>query len=581
VNTPTYDIFISYAREDLEWVRENLFLPLSGCRTRDGQRPRIFFDVGDEGIAIGVSFIDAICDAIERSEKVIPVYSLNYFREGKEGCLYELVKAHETDLLGKKLKLVPILKDPEAGEMVPFKVSHLNYWPVTSPDWFERLCKALDVTPTAERLGVTFLDQPTDVVVNHTLPPIRVMVHDSSGKPSQAQEEVRIEAAEGAIQGTTSVVTDGGIAVFEDLSMGVAGVQTRLIASGKGLEAGRSDRFTVLAPRADARYGKSGESGSSVPAPGEAVFFSSGEAMAVFGPDRITVWTPGGEPVLPPPGVPISTRPRVVRTSGSLLATADWRSGVQVVSADGSHYQWDLSASSGTAPVSGDLAIHEGSVFVGLWDGRLFRLSPGTEPSQELVHSSGIQALAISGDRILLADLDGQLCAYEGDTLVHRVDLEPLIWFVKPFPGCLVAAGEGSLFHLPLDSLQPLAENLSLDSVVATFDDTDLPILVDAHGRGVRIDEQLNVRAAFHTAPGAVPVSSDRRGELGVFLNRDGSRTLLVPGGHGPHRILFSHGSGTLAISPDGDRIALGDEDGVRILDQKELSSLIETMPGG
>ena len=575
-----YDIFISYAREDLEWVRENLYLPLSRCRTRDGRRPRIFFDVGDEGIAIGVSFIDAICDAIERSEKVIPVYSVNYFREGKEGCVYELAKAHETDLLGKKWKLVPILKDPEAKGQVPFTVSHLNYWPVASPDWFERLCKALEVIPSAERLSLAFLDQPPDVVANHTLPPIRVMVQDTTGGPVQAQEEVRIEAEDGGIQGTTSALTDRGIAVFEDLSMGVAGVHTRLVASGEGLETTRSETFFVLAPRAGPGAGVSDDSAVALPASGEAVFFSAGDAVAVMGPDRMTVWGLDGEPILGHPGIPLSARLRIVHRSGSLMAVADWRGGVHVIAADGSRDSWSLSASVDTPAIPGDIAIDGEAVYVGMWDGRLYKLTLGTDPSQELLHLGGIQSLATVEGQFFLADFTGRLCSYRAGNQIGQTELESLLWFVKPVPGSLMVAGEKGVYHVPIDSLLPLAEDLHIGEVVAAFDDTELPMLIDAMGRGIRIDEELNVRAAFHTAPGAVPVSSDHRGELGVFLNPDGSRTLLVPGKDGPHRILFSHANGTLAVSPAGDRVALGDGSSVRILDQRQLERLIQEAPG-
>lgn len=575
-----YDIFISYAREDLEWVRENLYLPLSRCRTRDGRRPRIFFDVGEEGIGIGVSFIDAICDAIERSAKVIPVYSVNYFREGKEGCLFELVKAHETDLLGKKLKLVPILKDLEAKEQVPFKVSHLNYWPATSPSWFGRLCHALDVAPSLERLSLAFLDQPEDVVVNHTLSPIRVMVQSAPGSPVQAQEEVHIQAEDAGIQGSTTVLTDGGIAVFDDLSMGVAGVRTRLVASGEGLETTKSERFFVLAPKADPGSALTRDPAAVLTARGEAVFFSSGSAVAVIGSDRITVWGLDGRPILRPPGLPLSARLRCVRRSGSLLAAADWKGTVHVLAADGSYQSWSLTALGGTPAIPGDIAIAGEVVYVGMWNGGLWKLGLGSEPSQELTHPAGIQALAVAQGRIFLADLDGRLCSYRDGVQVGGTDLESLLWFVKPFPGCLMVAGGRRIYHLPIDTLQPLAEDLRIEEVVAVFDDTELPLLIDARGRGIRIDEQLNIRAAFHTAAGAVPVSSDNRGEFGVFLNPDGSRTLLVPGGSGPPRILFSHSRGTLAISPEGDRIALGDESGVRILDQEQLGKLIEKAPG-
>lgn len=56
-----------------------------------------------------------------------------------------------------------------------------------------------------------------------------------------------------------------------------------------------------------------------------------------------------------------------------------------------------------------------------------------------------------------------------------------------------------------------------------------------------------------------------------MFVNPDGTRTLMVDG-----RIVFSHSGGTLSMSPAADLFALGDENGIRVLDASSFESLIK-----
>ncbi len=54
---PPPDVFISYASEDRDWVRTNIYQPLLGCMFADGRVPRIFFDMSDldEDSELGVT----------------------------------------------------------------------------------------------------------------------------------------------------------------------------------------------------------------------------------------------------------------------------------------------------------------------------------------------------------------------------------------------------------------------------------------------------------------------------------------------------------------------------------------------
>jgi hypothetical protein len=145
-----YDVFISYSRDDSEWVIKHIYGPLLRCLLPDGRRPRIFFDVGKEGIPLGYSFQDVIAKAIENSSKVVLVYSASYFK--KPMCEWELTMCLTLYPLGQG-KLVGVLKDPDESGLVPLKVSHINYLTVAAPDWFTELCRALELYPYTNMEG--------------------------------------------------------------------------------------------------------------------------------------------------------------------------------------------------------------------------------------------------------------------------------------------------------------------------------------------------------------------------------------------------------------------------------------------
>nr|MDQ3806043.1 toll/interleukin-1 receptor domain-containing protein [Acidobacteriota bacterium] len=233
-----YDVFISYAHEDRAWVSENLYKPLLRCQTADGRRPRVFFDIGDEGISIGESFMNVLVHAILNSKKFLPVYSRNYF--DKKMCQYELTKAHQFDPGGESAKINPILIDPAV--VVPIAVNHIHYGNISSPDWFPRLCKSLGLIPAAEQTALKFLDQPADVTVSHTLPPLRVAVVCAE-RVVPREEQVTVAAEAGRLEGTLTVKTEGGVATFADLSMSTPVGATRLVASAYGHEPAHSEPF--------------------------------------------------------------------------------------------------------------------------------------------------------------------------------------------------------------------------------------------------------------------------------------------------------------------------------------------------
>src|SRR5262249_13306052 len=118
------------------------------------------------------------------------------------------------------------------------------------------------------------------------------------------------------------------------------------------------------------------------------------------------------------------------------------------------------------------------------------------------------------------------------------------------------------------------SERLPTAGVAAVLGDGDTPLVIDVQGRGVCLSAELLRRASFHTTPGAVPLGCDQAGQHYVLLNPDCSRTLLVHA-----RITFRRPAGTLAVAPAADRFALGEPNGIRILEARTFARLMRGEP--
>jgi hypothetical protein len=85
-----YDVFISYAHEELAWVLERVYVPFQNARLRDGSRLKLYFDTST--IRTGTAWQDSISLSIDGSRFIVPVYSDIYFR--KPYCRFEIKRAH-------------------------------------------------------------------------------------------------------------------------------------------------------------------------------------------------------------------------------------------------------------------------------------------------------------------------------------------------------------------------------------------------------------------------------------------------------------------------------------------------------
>jgi hypothetical protein len=81
----------------------------------------------------------------------------------------------------------------------------------------------------------------------------------------------------------------------------------------------------------------------------------------------------------------------------------------------------------------------------------------------------------------------------------------------------------------------------------------------DRDGQGVWFDAELELRAEFHSPAKSRPIGTDSAGTTLVTAYPDGSGALLVD-----DRVVHVNRTGPMAISPDGSRVALVEESGVR-----------------
>lgn len=134
-----YDIFISYSRtpENLSWVRDHLYEPLTHKTRSDGSSLRIFFD--QRSLRIGVYWYTELTRALHGSRLFLSVYSSDYF--DKPFCKFEVERAFIKDA-SRPGFVLPIAR----GQVnVPPQYSHVQFANVDAqPDYFESLYKVIN-----------------------------------------------------------------------------------------------------------------------------------------------------------------------------------------------------------------------------------------------------------------------------------------------------------------------------------------------------------------------------------------------------------------------------------------------------
>lgn len=556
-----WDIFISYAHEDADWVNPNLYEKLLACRSESGARPTIFIDRGREGIPPGWVWEDYVAMALQRSRYIVVAYTRTYF--AKPMCDWELRVAWKLHPKGGG-RLLPIMLEPEAEEHVPAHVSDIHWLPVQGADWFERLCLSLGLAPDPSRPSLRFRSEVGGSTVRHTLSPVEVAIVDrDTAEPLPSTDSVTIAALpEGAaLEGTLVVEAEGGVAVFGDLLFSAPAPEVRLVAEAPGCEPATSAAFAVVPPSGRG----SGPAGPPpIAASGTPVFFPDGRVLAVLHDAGLSAFEDGGGKIAEADlGGPVRLWARGER----LLAVAGWSGRLVVIDPLGSIRVVELASPPGSLAVVGAMCFVGDHLYVGMWNGTLWSLSPGaSQPETQFEHPAGIQGLGTSAGRWFLAGLDGSLTVAPGDGEERQV-LEPFLLGLRAWADCAVAVGERRSYRLSLSSGKLLAQEFPLGPATEALLDGALGVIVDDEGQGVRFDSELAVRGDFHAARGARPTGVDRDGRIVVFAYADGSHVLMEN-----DRAAFSTTSGPLAVSPDGSRVALTEGGGIRILPLGALS---------
>ena len=567
-----YDIFISYAREELEWVQKNLYEPLSRCRTWDGRSPRIFFDIGEEGISIGANWTEALARALESSRKFVPVYSTIYF--SKPMCKWELHQAFTRDPIGDLRILCPIMKDNNAEKIVPKQVSLINYWKITSPDWFDRLCLALELEKITERLTLQFLDEPpTEVIVNRTLPPVRVQLA-SETNTRIGEADISLRATEGLLGGNLVQTTVNSIATFRDLSFESPAKKTNIIAESDRCDVIYSSSFAVMPEPPTINLQSANEPLISLEKRDvdEAlpVFFPGGQSLAIITKRRVKVY----DSILESPStakctIDLEGPIRFWRRGENVITLADWYGRIYALWDDNSFSIWELDTDASRFTVPGDISFDDNVVYVGMWNGKVYKLVRDEKAIPVLRHRTGVRALAFHRQRLYLCGFDGQLDVYENGRRVNGNALESSIPLLQTCGDVLVAVGEQKLYQIRMRPFTIASENSPLENHHAIFGDVARPVVIDTTGKGICFDKELTVRGNFHTTKGAIPISADHDGIWRTFYNPDGSSTLMER-----DRIVFGKQSGFLSVSLEGKLFAVGDVTGIRILSEAQMRAL-------
>jgi hypothetical protein len=557
-----YDVMISYARENGPSVQDRLYKPLSRCHNRQGRRARVFLDEGSPAsMRPGRAVHEVLAAAIRHSNAVVLVYSRAYFESNMCRWEWNLALMAATDR-SSQVELAPVLLERVPEEVIPLALRQYQYQATDQEGWFAALCQTLDLVCETAALELRFRTQPAATTVGHTLPPIEVAVlSDGAPVSGDREEAVTIDADPGTLAGTRSQSTRDGVATFGDLSIATPETETRLVATCGAAQA-VSDAFTVLEPAPPrlpaglrvAGRGTRGVQGS--------LRFLGDDRLAVLRPDRLEVLDAGGELV---GAGEITGTPRIVHCWDSLVVVATWEGLVHVGTTAGQVATVDLRASREGFSVPGAVALGaDGRLYVGSWNGAVHRLAGGQDwpPDLLLDHPAGVQALGVADSSVYVWGLDGRLCRYDNGrpAAPPRHQPEPVVRHLLVTERSLVGVGNHALFRVHLDGQDPFTEPLAIGEVAGVAGDTRSPVVVDAEGRGHRFDQDLRVWGMFQATAGARPSAADQHGDCCVLVNPDGSHSLVVK-----ERVVRVH-PGPLAVSPDGRRVALGDQHGLAIV---------------
>jgi hypothetical protein len=558
--TNHWDVFISYAREE-SLTANRLYDKLLDCSTADGRRPLVFLDTSRDGIAPGDKWTSRLAEALQASRCFIPLYSPLYFDDSKTICKWELDEAFDLSVTSG-LKIIPVLLDPACKDLVPHKLNRIQWQDTTDPDWFDRVRTALGLTSGRPPGRLRFSSATiTRTTVNLTLPEVVVMAEGDT--PIEIELTARSAAGDVPFTGTTRRPLRGRAATFPDLSFPAPYDQVQLVAQAPGCDPAATGWFSIDPP------GQPPPTvvGSAYPVldgMGQPYFLRSGRAVALVGAAEIVLYDLN-EQVLA--RTPAPARIKNVAVGEGSFAVADWSGRIVRLDTDGGIVIVDLPGD-GTLNqlrVPGTLLFDGTELLAGMWNGAVYRLSPGTaEPSLVAFFPEGVQELAVLGGRLLVGRLDGAVQCFGPDGWEQRV--EPVLLGCRPVLGRLLAVGERKVYRI--DPITGDIVELSLPIAMHTgalFTEEGV-VVIDAEGRGVQLDHELSVRHGFQGNRGARVIAGDRTGRILILAYPEGAHVLVEDG-----RVFYTGESGAMGVSPDASLIAEPVGAQVRIIPRQEL----------
>ncbi|HTU69412.1 MAG TPA: toll/interleukin-1 receptor domain-containing protein [Candidatus Baltobacteraceae bacterium] len=90
-----WDVFLSYAHADIDWVYSHIKVPLDKV-TLPNRKLNVFFDKDWDSLESGIDWLPQLTRDVMNSRFVIAIYSDSYFKQGEKGyCYHELTCAYK------------------------------------------------------------------------------------------------------------------------------------------------------------------------------------------------------------------------------------------------------------------------------------------------------------------------------------------------------------------------------------------------------------------------------------------------------------------------------------------------------
>jgi len=205
-----------------------------------------------------------------------------------------------------------------------------------------------------------------------------------------------------------------------------------------------------------------------------------------------------------------------------------------------------------------------------MWDGRVLRLLPDGSTDVCFQHSGGIQALAVSENKVFICDFQSTLATYQDSRKQGEYRVDRLVRLLKVFASvpvlaceqrlCQVALGDGKVYDRPI----PI-------QIRAAYGDTARPVAISSEGKGFIFDHNLAIQEVFYTKAMSLPLSADHTSSFCVLKHQDNSYSLLHEA-----RVILNHSGNTLAVSETGQHFAVDDAEGIRIVGRDRFLAMAE-----